>query len=120
MKMQAITLKNWAFCYDGMRYDCEPPCSMYGILLQEGKIPDPYYRDEEKKLLALAEKDCVFETEIEADGELLARERLLLCFDGIDTVADIMLNGRRLGHTENMHRRYEFDVKPYLRRAKTA
>lgn len=118
MKMQTITLKNWTFYYDGMRFPCEPPCSMYGILLQEGKIPDPYYRDEEKKLLALAEKDCFFETEIEADGELLARERLLLCFDGIDTIADVTLNGRRLGHTENMHRRYEFDVKPYLTEGK--
>ena len=37
-------------------------------------------------------------------------EKYILQFDGIDTIADIYLNGSLLAHTENMLRGYEFEV----------
>lgn len=37
-------------------------------------------------------------------------EKYILRFDGIDTIADIYLNGSLLAHTENMLRGYEFEV----------
>ncbi len=103
-------LKQWRFLFEGECYSCQLPATMYGILLQEGKIPDPYYRDNEKSLTALSEKNCSFETVVNADDELLSHRHLLLRFEGIDTVADIFLNGERLAHVENMHRIFEVDV----------
>ena len=38
----------------------------------------------------------------------------LVC-DGLDTIADVYVNGTWLGHAENMFRRWEWDVKPLLR-----
>ncbi|MCZ9342990.1 hypothetical protein NGM37_35055, partial [Streptomyces sp. TRM76130] len=37
-------------------------------------------------------------------------ERTDLVFDGLDTVAEITLDGRPLGRTRNMHRSHRFDV----------
>ena len=46
--------------------------------------------------------------------ELLAEEHILLVCDGLDTLATVSLNGHELGHTDNMFRRYEWEVKPFL------
>ena len=47
--------------------------------------------------------------------DFLKEEKLILRFDGIDTIADIMLNGTILGHTENMHRIFEYSVRELLK-----
>ena len=36
-------------------------------------------------------------------------------FYGIDTVADVFLNGKKLGHTENMHRTWVYQVKELVK-----
>ncbi len=112
--MKCYPLQDWKMTYAGKEYPCRVPASMYGVLLQAGAIEDPYYRDNEKKLTALSDAECRFETVISADAELLAFERLLLRFEGIDTVADIFLNDKKLASVENMHRTFEFDVKEAL------
>ncbi|MBR3825374.1 MAG: glycoside hydrolase family 2 protein [Lachnospiraceae bacterium] len=87
------------------------PGSVYSALLALDKMPDPHYRDNELQAVKLMENDFVFETSFRAEPELLAADALFLCFDGIDTLADIYLNDTLLGHTENMHRAWEFDIK---------
>lgn len=39
----------------------------------------------------------------------------MLVFHGVDTVADIYLNDKLLGRTDNMFVRYRFDVKGVLK-----
>ena len=43
-----------------------------------------------------------------------AREKIELCFYGLDTICDIYLNGTLIGKTMNMHRAYELDVKSVI------
>ena len=45
-----------------------------------------------------------------------AYARVFLSFEGLDTVADIWLNGTYLGHAENMHRTWDYEVKEYLKK----
>jgi beta-mannosidase len=45
---------------------------------------------------------------------LLDEERVFLVCDGLDTLADVTLNGHPVGHTENMFRRYRWDVTSLL------
>ena len=47
-------------------------------------------------------------------------DRIFLCFGGIDTIADIYLNGVHLGRTKNMLIEHEFDVTDLLRRPTAA
>ena len=87
------------------------PGSVYGTLLSLGKMPDPFYRDNELEALKLMEQDFTYETVFNLDKELLESDGLLLHFDGIDTLGEIYLNGSFLGKCYNMHRIWEFDIK---------
>lgn len=91
------------------------PGDLYSDLLQGGKIEDPYYRDNELATLALAENEYEYRTSFFAEEDVLCKERVLLRFEGIDTLADVDLNGVLLGVTDNMHRTWEFDVKECLK-----
>ncbi len=112
--MKNYELKEWQMEYGGQRYNCQAPASMYGVLLKEGVIDDPYYRDNEQRLTAWSDNDCTFETVLKADDALLCYKHIYLRFEGIDTIADIILNGKKIASVENMHRTFEFDVKGLL------
>jgi beta-mannosidase len=91
------------------------PGSVYSTLLDAGKMDDPFWRDNESKALAVIENDFVFFRAFDTPSELLAADRVILRFDGIDTIADIALNSVSLGHADNMHVVWEYDVKGLLR-----
>lgn len=91
------------------------PGSVYQALLDNGRMEDPYYRDNELKALALMDRDYAYMTEFEASGRLRRFEEVLLRFEGIDTAADIFLNDCLLGSVCNMHRTFEYPVKQLLR-----
>ncbi len=91
------------------------PGSVYGNLLEQGLMPDPYDRMNELTALPLMENDFVFETDFSLTEEQLAGDFLLLRFDGIDTLSKVYLNGRVLGETDNMHRVWEFSIEEEAR-----
>ena len=91
------------------------PGSVYHDLMQNGKMDDPFWRDNFPKALKRMDHDYEYKTEFAADKALLKSDAVLLRFEGIDTVADIFLNGEKLGHTENMHRTFEFEIKDLLK-----
>lgn len=86
------------------------PGSVYGNLLSLGLIPDPFYRMNELEALKLMDHDFRFQTVFTYPAERLNDDFIFLRFDGIDTLADIYLNDTFLGHTDNMHRIWEFDI----------
>ena len=79
-------------------------------LLEKGLIPDPFYRDNELDALKLMENDFAYETEIVIGEEDRKADRLFLHFDGIDTIADVYLNGEKIGSADNMNRVWEYDI----------
>ena len=93
------------------KLDCCVPCSVYKTLIEHGKIPDPYYRENEFISTEICDDDYDFSTEFEASDELLGNSRVILRFDGIDTLADVFVNDCFVGSADNMHRIWEFDVK---------
>ncbi len=86
------------------------PGSVYGALLEKKLIPDPYYRDNELKVLPLMDNDFCYTTEFSVNEQILSCDGLLLRFDGLDTLADIYVNEKQIGHADNMHRIWEFDL----------
>ena len=92
------------------------PGSVYSDLLANGKMEDPYYRDNELKALRIMEHDFEYFTVFDVPDGILDCEEVLLHFDGIDTVADIYLNGQWIAYVENMHRVWEFPVKDSLQK----
>ena len=93
---------------DGITADV--PGSLYSNLLSNDLIDDPYYGANEVRLLHLSHNDVEFSTGFEVTEDMMSADALILRFDGIDTIADVYVNDNLIGHTENMHRTYEFDL----------
>lgn len=91
--------------------EAKVPGSVYSTLLELGKMPDPYYRDNELEATKLMENDFVYETDVEITREMLEYDGVMLRFEGIDTLGEVYLNEMLLGHVENMHRVWEYDIR---------
>ncbi|MCM4076743.1 glycoside hydrolase family 2 protein [Paractinoplanes hotanensis] len=87
------------------------PGSVHTDLLRAGRIDDPYLDENETKLAWIGRTDWHYETTFTATP---GRRTDLVCA-GLDTIAEIELNGSLVGETANMHRGYRFDVGPLLR-----
>ncbi|HLO30100.1 MAG TPA: glycoside hydrolase family 2 protein [Anaerolineales bacterium] len=90
------------------------PGGVHTDLLALGKIPDPFVADNELKVMWVAENDWEYRHSFTVDANLLAEENVSLICDGLDTIADVYLNGIYLGHAENMFRRWEWKVGTLL------
>ncbi|MBP3361215.1 MAG: glycoside hydrolase family 2 protein [Clostridia bacterium] len=103
-----MELKNWTFYYrDYQPLACTAPCSMYGILLENNIIEDPFWRDNEEKYLPFSDYPCEFRCDFEIENKSKFSE---LIFRGLDTICDIYLNGCLLDSVKNMHRTFAYDV----------
>ncbi len=91
------------------------PGSVYHDLLQNKLIDDPFYRDNENEALKLMENEFIYSRSFSADASLLGSDAMMLCCEGLDTLATVYLNGETVGVADNMHRIWEFDVKNALR-----
>lgn len=90
------------------------PGTVYTDLLRNGNMEDPFFKDNEEKALKLMDEDYEYVTTFSCAQEMLDCRRVVLHFDGVDTIADIYLNGTHIGAPENMHRIWEYDVKEFL------
>ncbi|MDO4274033.1 MAG: glycoside hydrolase family 2 protein [Eubacteriales bacterium] len=101
-------------CAGGSWQTGEVPGSVYTDLLRNGSMEDPFYKDNEDKICALMEKDYEYLRKEKVDRALLSCDRVVLCFQGLDTIADVFVNGVLAGSAWNMHRIWECDVKHLL------
>ncbi|WP_322175197.1 beta-mannosidase [Acutalibacter caecimuris] len=90
------------------------PGSVYACLLEHGRMEDPFWRDNEGAALALMDNSFTYTCRFTPAGGITGCKQALLRFWGVDTLADIELNGSPLGRVENMHRVYTFDVTHLL------
>ncbi len=91
------------------------PGGVHLDLMAAGRISDPFVGDEELRVQWVAQRDWEYRREFVADETLTGQEHLVLVFDGIDTLADVRLNGDLLGSADNMFRTWRWDVSGRLR-----
>ncbi len=116
--MEKLSLNGtWRMAQAGTKewMDATVPGSVMCELLKYHKLDDPYYRDNEIAARAAMENDYEYVREFTVSTEILAQDRIFLRCYGLDTVADIYINGRKLASVDDMHRTYEFDVKGYVK-----
>lgn len=99
---------------NGERTKGQIPGSVYSFLLDAGKMENPHVGENELSALALMEEDYSFEMTFDTGEEILAQEHQAIVFDGIDTLAEVSLNGTVLGRADNFFRRWEWDVTGLL------
>jgi beta-mannosidase len=91
------------------------PGGVHLDLMAAGRILDPFAGDEELRVQWVAESDWGYRREFAVEAAVAAEERLALVFDGLDTLADLRLNGEALGSADNMFRTWRWDVTGRLR-----
>ena len=90
------------------------PGAVHVDLQAAGLISDPFYADNEKRLQWVGEEDWEYRTTINATPALLAHQHLELVFDGLDTFADVFVNGKEKIRADNMFRSWRADVRSDL------
>ncbi len=91
------------------------PGGVHTDLLAAGRIPDPFAGENELRVQWVAEQDWEYECDFMVEPGLLAAARCELICAGLDTLAELSLNGRSLGRTDNLFRSHRWEVMPLLR-----
>ncbi|MES2915894.1 MAG: glycoside hydrolase family 2 protein [Pseudomonadota bacterium] len=84
-------------------------------LVKAGVIPDPYWSRNEYDLRWVSERDWVARRVFQHDGSGAE-----LVVEGLDTVAEMRLNGVTVLSAANVHRRWRVDVSAVLRAGENA
>uniref|UniRef100_H2YWC5 Beta-mannosidase n=1 Tax=Ciona savignyi TaxID=51511 RepID=H2YWC5_CIOSA len=79
-------------------------------------IQDPYYRFNDDNLKWIAESNWSYTRTFQVDNEVMAQREQWLVMEGIDTFADVILNGKTIGRTINMFLTYRFNVTEILQK----
>jgi beta-mannosidase len=89
------------------------PGLVHTDLLAAGLIPDPYLDQNEKKVTWIGESDWEYSTSFTwtSDGQQVHE----LVFEGLDTVATVILNDTEIARTRNQHRTYRIRIDEVLR-----
>ncbi len=87
------------------------PGSCMETFLEQGLIPDPYYRENETVVKAIFEHDYLYSHCFTVSEEMRNAQRLELVFEGLDTLAEVTLNGQQILSADNMHRTWRIPVK---------
>ena len=88
--MTHLEIKQWKMTYKEHRdIPCDAPCSLYGVLLDNKLMEDPFYGLNEHKATALCEEPCSFFAAFQVAEKHSFME---LVFEGLDTICDIFFN----------------------------
>jgi beta-mannosidase len=90
------------------------PGEVHTDLQAAGLIPDPFFADNEKRQQWIGEQDWEYRTTFRPNAAVLAHQHIELVFDGLDTFAEVTLNGHPLLKSDNMFRAWRADVRPLL------
>lgn len=91
------------------------PGSVHTDLLAHGLIRDPYVGAPEAELQWIGLADWEYRARFDVDAATLAKPNAELRFDGLDTYAEVRLNGKPLLRADNAHRTWRARVEGRLR-----
>lgn len=110
----------WSVSYKGKNYPATIPGTIHTDLMENGIIPDPFYRNNEQSIQWVADQIWTYSTTFDR-GNIQNFDNATLIFDGLDTYAEVFLNGKPLLHEEgtnranNMFRQWRFPLPKDLK-----
>lgn len=110
--------KGWEFSQVGKGewLPASVPGTVHQDLIDNKLLVNPFYGMNEEKVQWVEKEDWVYRTSFNVTEEQLARDAAFLDFEGLDTYADIYLNGSLLKRTDNMFVGYSLPIKDVLRK----
>ncbi|HET7267627.1 MAG TPA: glycoside hydrolase family 2 protein, partial [Oleiagrimonas sp.] len=91
------------------------PGSVHTDLLANDLIVAPYKGAHEAQLQWIGRADWEYQTHFDVDAATLAQPHSELVFEGLDTFADVTLNGHPILTADNAHRTWRVDVEGLLK-----
>jgi beta-mannosidase len=91
------------------------PGAVQTDLLALKRIPDPFWRDNEASLQWIGLADWDYQLTFDVDAATLACGHVDLVFDGLDTFAEVTLNGKKVLAADNMFRQWRVPAKGVLK-----
>ena len=107
----------WEFSQAGTELwrPAQVPGTVHQDLINHKQLPDPFYGINEQKIQWVENEDWEYRTAFIVTPEQLKRDDAQLVFEGLDTYADVYLNGALLLKADNMFVGYTIPVKSQLR-----
>ena len=108
---------NWQFKQEGKTkwYPAKVPGEVHVDLMANKLIPDPFFRANEKKVQWVERENWEYRTSFNVSNELINEKQVFLVFDGLDTYAEVFLNGKVLLKADNMFRQWRVNAKGKLK-----
>lgn len=106
----------WDLFQDGKdgRWDGHVPGCVHMDLERAGVISPISWRDNEADSLWIGEEDWIYSREFEiSEAQVLCKKLLLVC-EGLDTLAEVVVNGSLVLFADNMYRTWRVDIKPFV------
>ena len=109
--------KGWEFSQAGSNewMSARVPGTVHQDLLDHGRLPDPFYGMNELKVQWVEKEDWLYRTVFTVTADQLKSDAAWLTFEGLDTYADVYLNGSLLLKADNMFVGHKLAVKDVLR-----
>lgn len=109
--------KSWIVTTDTLdiKMEVDIPSVIQADMYENGLIPHPYHSNVESQLLWIPQREWVYSLDFKAEDYILNESVVKLIFEGLDTYADVWLNGEKILHADNMFRTYSCDVKDIIK-----
>jgi beta-mannosidase len=109
-------LSNWEFRQAGTEkwMPATVPGTVHNDLMVNKVIENPFIGLNENDVQWVEKEDWEYKTTFQCSGEMLRKEVVELVFEGLDTYADVYLNGNKILTTDNMFVGHRLDCRPYL------
>lgn len=113
-----LSSESWQFknSKDPKWLPAKVPGTVHLDLMNNKVIPDPFKDENEKKVQWIENEDWEYHTRFNITQKELENQHADLVFSGLDTFAEIYLNGKLLKKTDNMFRTWEIPVKDLLKK----
>ena len=95
-------------------FTAQVPGSIQEDLIAAHRLPDPMKGINEAPLQWVGLTAWEMRKTLTLDAAQLGHDRLDLVFDGLDTFAEVFVNGHRVISADNAHRRWRADVRRWL------
>jgi len=109
---------NWQFRKKGDTewLNASIPGTVHTDLLANKKIADPFYRTNEKDQQWIETADWEYQSSFSVDEKLLQNQNIELVFEGLDTYAEVFVNGKKVITADNMFLAWKAEVKSLLKK----
>jgi beta-mannosidase len=117
MQIKSLNKHTWTFSQAGKAksYVATVPGTVHTDLMKNGVIPDPFYGVNEEKVKWIENETWEYQTHFVITSRELSSKIIELQLEGLDTYADVLLNGKNILTANNMFRTWNIPVKSHLK-----